>query len=366
MKKQPPSLAIWFRRTLVIITLFLCLAAAAVIGVMLSAQIKIQQPLMLEKPQLLTIKPGTSFHVFSKQLVDNQWLHNRFWLRSYVKFNPAQSKIKSGTYQVSANMPVIDLLNLVVSGKEHQFFITFIEGTSIKQWLTLLAKTEHIQHKIPTVFSHGKANAFAVSFVDNKEKMQALTQLAQRLNFDVSNPEGYFYPDTYAYSFGDSDLDILRRARAKMRHELDIRWQARDKTLPYKSKHEALTMASIIEKESGKHAEHKTIASVFINRINKKMRLQTDPTVIYGLGEHYFGDITFKHLREKTPYNTRKIKALPPTPIAMPGKNALDAAFAPAISNFLYFVSNGKGEHVFSSNLADHNRAVREYLRTQK
>ncbi|MGB1261396.1 MAG: endolytic transglycosylase MltG [Cognaticolwellia sp.] len=346
--------------------LCLLLAIAAVVGVMITAQMKVEQPLMLEESQFLTIKPGTSFHGFSKQLVNSAWLDNRFWLRSYVKFNPAQSKIKSGTYQVSAHMRVIDLLNLVVSGKEHQFSITFIEGTSIKQWFELLANTQYIKHELPSIAAKDQLNKYAVSYVDNNEKMQVLSKIAKEFMVDNTNPEGYFYPDTYAFSLGDSDIDILRRAHKKMLYELDIRWQARDKTLPYKTKHEALTMASIIEKESGRYAEHKIIASVFINRIDKKMRLQTDPTVIYGLGEDYYGDITFRHLRGKTPYNTRLIKALPPTPIAMPGKNALDAAFSPAKTDYLYFVSNGHGEHVFSTNLADHNRAVKQYLQRQK
>lgn len=349
------------KKTLVTLSLTALLSILIAALLMISAEVKIQQPLAIKQAELLTIKPGTSFNGFSKQLVTRGWLDNRFWLRSYVKFNPQLSIIKSGTYQVPANVTMFDLLSLVVSGKEHQFSITFIEGTSIKQWLELLNKTNNITHQLPSVFTDGETNDFAVSFVNNDKKMQALSLLAQQFKIASNNPEGYFYPDTYAFSAGDSDVDILSRAHNKMMQELDIRWQNRDRNLPYKTKHEALTMASIIEKESGMYAEHEIIASVFINRLNKKMRLQTDPTVIYGLGENYYGDITFKHLRDKTPYNTRKIKGLTPTPIAMPGKNALDAAFAPATTNYLYFVSNGDGEHIFTTNLQDHNRAVKKY-----
>ena len=324
------------------------------------------QAINLTKTQLLTVEEGSSFHQFSRSLVKKDWLDNRFWLRSYVRIYPELAKIKAGTYQVTANISMHDLLVQVVAGKEHQFSITFVEGTSLKQWIALLAKTENIKHEIPAVLSEEVANEFSVSYVTNAEKMTALAQLAQQFKIENGNPEGYFYPDTYAFSLGDSDIDILKRAYNKMLIELDKRWQSRDINLPYKTKHEALTMASIIEKESGRYAEHEIIASVFINRIHKKMRLQTDPTVIYGLGENYFGDIKFSHLRAKTPYNTRKIKALPPTPIAMPGKNALDAAFSPASTNYLYFVSNGAGEHVFSTNLADHNRAVAQYQLKKK
>lgn len=354
------------RKIRTLITMMFVITSIAIITLIFVTQSKIQQTMTIEKIELITVEKGSSFNQFSKQLVNKGWLDNRFWLRNYVRFNPELANIKSGTYQVMPETPLIDLLEMIVAGKEHQFTITFIEGTSIKQWLGLLSKTKNITHTLPTIFNEGALNEFSVSFVNNDKKMQALNALAQQFKINTSNPEGYFYPDTYAFSLGDSDIAILTRAHNKMLHELDKRWHNRDISLPYKTKHEALTMASIIEKESGKYAEHEIIASVFINRLHKKMRLQTDPTVIYGLGENYYGDIKYKHLRDKTPYNTRKIKGLTPTPIAMPGKNALDAAFSPATTNFLYFVSNGNGEHIFSTNLADHNRAVSKYQRKKK
>lgn len=346
------------KKVILLVTAAIFLIAGYLVG---NTLYQVKQPLNLAENQLITVEEGSSFHQFSRLLVKKGWLENRFWLRNYVRLYPELAKIKAGTYQVLAKTNTQTLLSQVVAGKEHQFSITFIEGTSIKQWFELLAKTKNISHELPALFTEGETNEFAVSFVNNDKKMQALNLFAQQFNIDVKNPEGYFYPDTYAFSLGDSDLDILNRAHDKMLQELDKRWQNRDVSLPYKTKHEALTMASIIEKESGKYAEHEIIASVFINRLHKKMRLQTDPTVIYGLGENYYGDIKYKHLRDKTSYNTRKIKGLTPTPIAMPGKNALDAAFAPATTNYLYFVSNGNGEHIFTTNLKDHNRAVKKY-----
>ncbi|SEL06909.1 UPF0755 protein [Colwellia chukchiensis] len=308
----------------------------------LAMQFKLQQPLLLKAPELITVKAGTSFNAFARQLVTKGWLENDFWLRSYGKLKPSQAAIKSGTYQVSLGANSLDLLQLIVSGKEHQFAITFIEGSTFKQALTQLAIHPEVEQHVTHL---------------------SLTEIANKLSIKQDNPEGWLFPDTYAFTKGTADLEILKRAYKKMQQALDSQWQQRAENLPYTSPYQALIMASIIEKESGKHAEHPRIASVFINRLNKNMRLQTDPTVIYGLGARFKGDITYAHLREKTPYNTYRIKGLPPTPIALPGAQALRAALHPEQSDYFYFVSNGAGEHIFSTNLADHNRAVHKYQR---
>ncbi len=202
----------------------------------------------------------------------------------------------------------------------------------------------------------------------NEQLKHTLTEsseadIAKQLGIEQSKLEGLFLAETYHFTKGVSDLDILKRAHRKLEGILNSAWETRQENLPLTSPYQALILASIIEKETAVESERERIASVFVNRLNKRMRLQTDPTVIYGMGDNYDGNIRKKDLRAPTPYNTYVINGLPPTPIAMPGEASIRAALNPEQSAYLYFVASGNGGHVFSKNLTEHNRAVRAYLK---
>lgn len=306
---------------------------------------EMQRPLPIEQSQLFTVEHGSSVGSLAEGLVKKKWIDNRFWLRAYARLYPNKVKIKAGTYQIFPNVNLYGLLELVASGKEYQFTLTFVEGSNFNQWLSLLQSQPQLSHRL-----HGLTPA----------------QIAKKIGIKQTNPEGWFFPETYAFTQGTDDFDLLTRAYNTMQTTLTQLWETRAQGLPYETPYQALIMASIIEKETSYVPEQPLIASVFINRLAKKMRLQTDPTVIYGLGERYEGDITRAHLREKTIYNTYRIKGLPPTPIAMPGLSAIKAALNPALSEYYYFVSGGNGKHVFSKTLAQHNAAVKDFLAKQK
>ncbi len=317
-----------------------------VIGVLLTifslTYLKVNEENNLSQAILITIKPGTSFNTFTKLLIKHEVIDSRFWIRNYVRINKNFAKIKAGTYQIKPKQTYQSILQMITNGKEHQFSITFVEGITLKHWIEQLKMQSDIVHEVVN-------------------KTEPVKELVKLLGIKHQNPEGLFFPDTYAFTHLTTDVEIFKRAYIKMQQQLDNAWNKRVVGLPYDNAYQALIMASIIEKESGKFTEHRTISSVFVNRLNKKMRLQTDPTVIYGLGERYKGDIKRKHLREKTAYNTYRINGLPPTPIAMPGLSAIQAVMNPADTDYFYFVSNGKGKHIFSTTLTEHNKAVVKY-----
>ncbi|QDP01138.1 endolytic transglycosylase MltG [Thalassotalea sp. PS06] len=323
------------------ITGLVLIGAVCVAGLYIKVQQSVQQPLALSNPQLYTLAKGSSFHSLLQHAQQQSWVDSVWLIKLYGKLNSDLTKVKAGTYQLTPDMTFYQLLNLLVNGKEHQFKITFVEGTTFKEWLMQMANNPNLRHTLK-----GKS----------WEQIQELFPGAM-------HPEGMFFPDTYKFSKNTRDISILKQAFNRMQKELADSWERRATGLPYDNAYQALIMASIIEKETAVVAEQPLISAVFVNRLRKGMRLQTDPTIIYGLGDRYTGDITYANIREKTAYNTYQINGLPPTPIAMPGKTALDASVNPADSEYLYFVSKNNGEHIFSKNLADHNRAVDKYQR---
>ena len=337
----------------IVLFLFLCfilLAGAGFWGFQQLQQV-MQQPVNVQSDQLLTIERGTTGNKLVGLLEKERILDNAELLPWLLKLHPELNKVKAGTYSLNGVKTVEDLLKLLNSGKEAQFSLTFVEGETFK---TLRKRLENAPHLKQTL--QGKSN----------DEVFGLLDMDTNLNKNLTEShviDGWIYPDTYNYTPNSTDLDLLQRSVARMKKALDKAWNERDKDLPLENPYEMLILASIVEKETGIAAERPQIASVFINRLKAKMKLQTDPTVIYGMGEDYNGNIRKKDLETLTPYNTYVIDGLPPTPIAMPSEEALQAVAHPAQTEFYYFVADGTGGHKFSRNLNEHNKAVQEYLR---
>ncbi len=300
-----------------------------------------EQPLNLpETPHDLVLKHGSSLRGIAQQLVSERVLSEPWSFMLLVRAYGMASAVKAGNYQLEEGMTAYDLYQMITSGSTVQRGITFIEGWTFKQMREALNADESIRH-----LSMHLSDAEILAQIGAAETM----------------PEGLFFPDSYYFSSGMSDLEILKRAYQTMQRKLDIAWRLRDTALPYATPYQALTMASIVEKETGRSDERPLIARVFLNRLRLGMRLQTDPTVIYGMGDQFDGNLRKKDLLTDTPYNTYTRSGLPPTPIAMPGLAAIEAALHPAASDALYFVGKGDGSHAFSATLSEHNRAVGHY-----
>lgn len=302
-------------------------------------------PLTLQQETIYTLPAGSGRVVLEAQLENQKIIPQSIWFGPLLKLEPELARFKAGTYRLETGMTVRQLLQLLASGKEAQFPVRFIEGSRLTEWLAELRKAPYLKHTLSD-------DQFAT--------------VAAALKLDVSQLEGGFYPDTYLYTANTSDVALLERAHARMNKLVDEIWQGRMENLPYKKAQDMVTMASIIEKETGVSEERARVASVFINRLRTGMKLQTDPTVIYGMGDSYTGTLTRKNLETPTDYNTYTISGLPPGPIAMPGRASLEAAAHPEKTNYLYFVADGKGGHTFTTNLASHNKAVQVYRLAMK
>ena len=303
----------------------------------------LQQPLDSDKAQSFAVNAGDSLGQISKRLAKQghlSYARDARYLSLAGRLSGKASGIHIGEYDLKAHDTPWALLTAMADGDVIQHNFTIVEGWNIRQLLAALRNAESIKQSEPALTAKS---------------------LAKELELEAPIAEGWFYPNTYQYPRGASDISILRRAYAAMREVLETEWEQRDPDVPYDSPYEALIMASIVEKETAVPEERKQIAGVFVRRLEKGMRLQTDPTVIYGIGAKYDGNIRRRDLLTDTPYNTYVRAGLPPTPIAMPGKAAINAALQPADGSALYFVSRGDGSHVFSDDLASHNEAVRKY-----
>ncbi len=299
------------------------------------------RPLELPRtPYDFTVKSGASLRAVARTLAADGLLREAqsFWILGRILGK--DKAIQAGTYRLEAAATPVELLEKLARGDVVLVDLAFLEGTTFRQWLALLARNANVRQSLA-----GRAE----------------TELRAVVGWPEGSPEGWFFPDTYRFAPGTADAEILKRAHAAMRRRLAQAWEARAPDLPLATPYEALILASIVEKETGKPEERDLVASVFVNRIRKGMRLQTDPTVIYGMGEAFDGNIRKKDLLEDTPWNTYTRDGLPPTPIAMPGAASIAAATRPAKSEFLYFVGKGDGSHQFSRSLEEHNRAVAKY-----
>ena len=301
------------------------------------------RPLPLAQlPQQFSVTPGTSLNGLAVQLAKAGIVDHPLAFRILGRVMGKSSTIRAGVYTLEAPITPAQLYRKMERGEVTQAAIRFIEGWNLREVRGALQASSDLRH-----------DSLSMSDAD----------LAAAVGAPESTPEGLFFPDTYFFSPGSSDLDILRRAYHVAQERLIKAWQTRAAGLPYQSPYEALIMASIIEKETGLPEERPLIAAVFLNRLKLGMRLQTDPTVIYGLGERFDGNLRKPDLERDTVYNTYVRKGLPPTPISMPGEASILAALNPAQSRALYFVSKGNGSHAFSDNLAQHNQAVNRYQR---
>lgn len=319
--------------------LALALVLAAAVGWWL------ERPLSLRSPVVdLSIEAGSTPREIARDWVKAGVDTSPWLLYQWFRWSGQSRQIKAGSYELAQGASAHDLLRMMVRGDESLSFVRLIEGWTFQRFRQELAEAADLQHATAALTD---------------------AQIMAQLGMAGVPAEGRFFPDTYAFAKGSSDIAVLRRAAQAMNKQLEAAWAVRAPNTPLKSPEQALILASIIEKETGTEADRTMVAGVFANRLRIGMPLQTDPSVIYGLGASFDGNLRKTHLLTDNPFNTYTRRGLPPTPIAMPGKASLMAAVNPAQTSALYFVARGDGSSVFSSTLADHNRAVNRYQRNQ-
>ncbi|RJG19759.1 endolytic transglycosylase MltG [Alcanivorax profundi] len=307
----------------------------------------LHRPLPVDEPRVVGVEPGEGLSSVLWKLKGEGILgaaqeaeFRRLGARLYSSFTGMDSRLHVGEYQLNPGDSLLALLEKMDRGEVMQRSLTLVEGWNFRELRARLETEDTLTQTLEGLSDQ---------------------EVMARLGYPDRHPEGWFAPETYFYTRGTSDLTVLKRALERQEAVLEQAWLEREEGLPYETAYDALVMASIVEKETGVPSERAEIAGVFVNRLRKGMRLQTDPTVIYGMGESYQGNIRRSDLRRPTPYNTYVIKGMPPTPIAMPGKDAIVAALHPAKTESLYFVARGDGSHYFSKTLAQHQKAVRDY-----
>lgn len=328
-----------------ILLLVVLLGIAAAAGMWKVRQLA-DSKLLIKEETIFTLEAGTGRLALGQDLYREKVINRPRVFQWLLRVEPELSHFKAGTYRFTPQMTVREMLQLLASGKEAQFPLRFVEGMRVSDYLHQLRDAPYVKHTLEDDSYATVAKALGLEHADWVE--------------------GWFWPDTWMYTANTSDIAILKRAHQKMVAEVAKVWEGRMENLPYADQNQLLTMASIIEKETAVAEERDRVASVFINRLRIGMRLQTDPTVIYGMGEGYTGKLTRKDLETPTAYNTYTISGLPPGPIAVPGEASLKAAAHPAKTPYLYFVADGKGGHTFTTNLVSHNRAVQDYLKVLK
>jgi len=290
--------------------------------------------------EFFTVKPGETLSQISDQLTDNGLVPYSLVATLYARLHGLERSIQEGEYLLDSETTLASLITKMANGEKYQHKVTFLEGWKVSQVLAELWSRDSIMREI----------------YDDDPKV-----IANLLGLDTDNAEGMVFPDTYFFTRNTSDISLLKRANQKLTSVLTKAWGSRAEELPLNNAYEALILASVIEKESGLNSERSKISGVFLRRMELGMRLQSDPTVIYGMGSKYRGNISREDLLESTPYNTYRIDGLPPTPISLAGEASIKASLNPTASSFLYFVSRGDGSHYFSENLREHNAAVARY-----
>ncbi|QQN25596.1 endolytic transglycosylase MltG [Pseudomonas syringae group genomosp. 3] len=300
----------------------------------------LNQPLKVAQDQLLDVPAGSTPTGVLNRLQADGVIKDAFWLRLYWRFNLSGQPLHSGEYRMLPGMDVNALFDVWKRKEVVQYSLTLVEGWNFRQVRAALAKQAKLDQTLAGLSD---------------------SELMAKIGHPDVFPEGRFFPDTYRYVRGMTDAELLKQAYNRLEEVLDEEWQARSSEAPYSNPYQALIMASMVEKETGVPQERGQIAGVFVRRLKLGMQLQTDPTVIYGMGERYNGKLTRANLREPTPYNTYVIAGMPPTPISLVGREAIHAALNPVAGSSLYFVAKGDGSHVFSDDLDAHNSAVRDY-----